>query len=140
MLKLYHLLFYCFYNAKKWNPGEKNTGRSVLGVTFVTFNLANTSLFLIISHLQLKPNGYVIGLLGLIFMCLFYRFTLNYFKDRIKSHPGLFDARKVSQSRMTILAALLLFGSFFLLGLTGKYLSKTRKSPKAVMSSLAAHR
>ena len=57
MIKIYHSLFFCFYNARKWNIEDKNFERSVYGMSYVMINIALTFLFVIGSFINFACWG-----------------------------------------------------------------------------------
>lgn len=132
MIKIYHSLFFCFYNARKWNIEDKNFERSVYGMSYVMINIALTFLFVIGSfiNLGLTGYGYLVGTLTAVAIYLVFKFNLKYFKNELMSNPQQFHFRKTDKNRLTALTYLILFGSFILLGFSGKHFSKNSKLHK----------
>jgi len=125
MIKLYHFIFQCFCSMVVWNPDQGKIKRAVYGMTFLAFNLLFTLLFVVGAKFGWKFNGYLVGVLGLLFMLFFYRSNVIYFSSHEKRFPIT-----VKKKWLILIGCILLYGSFFSMGFSGKNFSKKSKLRK----------
>jgi len=139
LMKIYRALFFCFYNANKWNLDERNLQRSIYGMSFVIINIFNTILFMVFANLNLRPNGYMVGGLTILAIDLLYKFNLRYFKNLLTTEASHYHSEKNGKKWLTALCYIILFGSFILLGFSGKYFSNKSKINKLSARAVKHH-
>ncbi|WP_133559199.1 hypothetical protein [Pedobacter duraquae] len=124
MVKQYNFLIKCFYCMVLWNVSQNREQRAMYGMTFTIVNMFHALLFVIASNFNIQGNGYLIASLTLVLLYTVYKLNVKYVLKKVSLQPNYFEAAEKERKWLCALGCIFLFGSFIMLGLSGKYFNK----------------